>query len=329
MIDTNLNNTSDNQLNNSEVNTAEHNNDCCNKNDYAVVEFKGHRRLIFSNKNNIAINKGDKVLVQLASGIDLGTVIFTKGADCEYITKRNVSDTSNIVVRLADNNDLDKEFLNRYDEPDIIFRTNEMAQNFEINMKIVDAEWQFDKQKLTIYFTAPDRVDFRELVKELARQFKTRIELRQINSREETRRLGSGVGCCGQPICCTSCLFDFNQVTIEHARIQQLSNNVTKLSGRCGRLKCCLLYEYEYYAEELKNYPEINSTVKLDDGEGIMNKIDIFKHNVNVFNTTLKKNITFSLEEIKKYVDEGKVTPPVSSEFKLDENIDEDLILDE
>ncbi len=296
---------------------------------FAVIEFKGHRYLPFVNKNKLKLNKGDKVLVQLDSGIDIGSVVFTKNSNCISICNRDTSEISNFIIKIADNNDLDKEYINRYDEPDVVLKTNEMALDFEINMKIVDAEWQFDKQKLTIYFTAPDRVDFRELVKEFARQFKTRIELRQINSREETRRLGCGIGCCGQTMCCTSFLFDFNQVTIEHAKIQRLSNNVTKLSGNCGRLKCCLLFEYEHYEAELKKYPVLNSIIQLEDGEGILNKIDIFKKSINIYNLTQKKNLVISLGEIEKYVSEGKVMPPNPVDYKENKIFEEDIILSE
>ncbi len=284
---------------------------------FAIVEFKGHRRHTFLNNKNFEIERGTKVLLQLDSGLDLGKVVCTKNSIDSKNGNQNSSEKIFSIIKIADKADLDKEFLNRYDESDIIYKANELAQDFEINMKIVDAEWQFDRQKLTIFFTAPERVDFRELVKELARSFKTRIELRQINSREETRRLGCGIGCCGQTICCTSFLFDFNQITIEHAKLQQLSNNVTKLSGNCDRLKCCLLFEYEHYEEEMKNYPELHSTIELEDGNAVLNKIDIFQKNVSLYSLTQKKTIILSQEDLQKYIDKGKVIPPKDMDEKL------------
>lgn len=294
-----------------------------------IVEFKGHRRSAFLNTNKLNIKKGDKVAVQVDSGVDLGTVTFAKPYGCEKIHNRTVKDITHCILRVATNDDLDKEFLNRYDEPDIVFKTNEFAQNYGVDMKVVDAEWQFDKQKLTIFFTASNRVDFRELVKELARQFKTRIELRQINSREETRRIGVGIGCCGQTICCTSFLFDFNQVTIEHAKMQHLSSNVTKLSGNCGRLKCCLLFEYENYAEEMKNYPPLNSIIKMEDGDATLIKINIFDHVATLYHHSQKKHITLDREEIAEYMRTGKVSAPATQEDdKLTQLLDEDIILE-
>lgn len=318
-LSNNTNNSSNNKNNNMMTLTPES----------IIVEFKGHRRGAFLNNNNLNIKKGDKVAVQIDSGIDLGVVTFAKPCGCEKIHNKSVKDIVHSAIRIATEEDLDKEFLNRYDEPDIIFKTNEFAQNYNIDMKVVDAEWQFDKQKLTIFFTAPGRVDFRELVKELARQFKTRIELRQINSREETRRIGVGIGCCGQTICCTSFLFDFNQVTIEHAKMQHLASNVTKLSGNCGRLKCCLLFEYETYAEELQKYPPLHSIIKMDDGEATLIKIDIFKHTTTLYHHSQKKHITLNREELEKYSKDGKIIMPIIQEDdKLDKLIEEEIILE-
>lgn len=316
----------------SETNTEKNKNTDKKKNyppKFVMVEFKGHRRQVFLNSNKLNLVKGNKVLLQIESGIDLGVVVFTKNSDSSEICNKTLENDANIVIKIADNLDLDKDFLNRYDEPDIVYKSNELAQDFEIEMKVVDAEWQFDRQKLTIFFTAPDRIDFRELVKELARLFKTRIELRQINSREETRRLGCGIGCCGQPICCTSFLFDFNQVTIEHAKLQQLSSNVTKLSGNCGRLKCCLLFEYEHYASELANYPPLNSIVELEDGKAILNKIDIFTHTATLYNIDEKKTKTITQAELTKYSKNGKITYPDVSEEKTIKTIDGDIVLED
>lgn len=173
-------------------------------------------------------------------------------------------------------------------------------------MKVTDADWQLDRQRLTIYFTAPARVDFRELVKELARIFKTRIELRQISTREEAKRLG-GMGSCGRALCCSIFGNDHCHVTLEHARTQQLSNNVSKLSGYCGRLKCCLLYEFDTYVETLKDYPPLDSEIVFPEGRAKILKADIFKKQVFAYipdNCTYK---SISFQEFKKLGEEGKI----------------------
>jgi cell fate regulator YaaT (PSP1 superfamily) len=187
-------------------------------------------------------------------------------------------------------------------------------------MKITDAEWQFDKQRLTIYFTAPQRIDFRDLVKDLARIFKTRIELRQISTREETKRLGNGVGCCGLILCCNSFLHEFSHITLDHARIQQLSNNVTKLSGNCGRLKCCLLFEYQQYKTELDKYPPIGSQIILKDTNARITKIDVFKDLVFMQRADSNKIINSNLKEINEYANKGMIIyAERSDEDKYDE----------
>ncbi len=295
-----------------------------NTNTYYSVGFKGHRRDLFVNLHDFQVNKNDKVIVELETGMDIGCIMHVKNC---AVHRENI----NSIVRIATEQDLDKDFLNRYDEEDVVFKAANLVSNLCLDMKIVDAEWQFDRQKLTIFFTSPTRVDFRELIKELARQFRTRIELRQINSREETKRLGCGIGCCGQTICCTSFLFDFNQVTIDHAKVQQLSNNVTKLSGNCGRLKCCLLFEYEHYSEELEKYPPLNSIIAMEGDNAVINKIDIFKAEVTVFNLKQKKNVVLSFKDLTGYIKAGKITPP---ELSIDESLkkivaEENIVIDE
>jgi cell fate regulator YaaT (PSP1 superfamily) len=167
-------------------------------------------------------------------------------------------------------------------------------------MKLIDVEYQFDRNRLTFYFTADGRIDFRAFVRDLAKIFKTRIELWQIGVRDEARRIG-GIGSCGRALCCSTWLEKFNKVTLLHAKFQNLPLNPIKLSGQCGRLKCCLLFEMETYIEALKNFPLIDYEIQTDKGTGKIEKFDIFKNYVYVHygNDICER---FTLDEIKKYV---------------------------
>jgi cell fate regulator YaaT (PSP1 superfamily) len=303
---------------------------------FVVVEFKGNRREIFLNHNNIDLQKDDKVVVTAETGFDFGKVSFLIQSSEEKIYEKFNKDFIKTIVRLATDKDLDDDFQNKYDEKIIVEKSNLIVQSFGLEMKVTEAEWQLDKQKLTIFFTAPQRVDFRELVKDLARQFKSRIELRQISAREEVKRAGSCLGTCGQKVCCTSFLFDFIPVSVEQAKLQQLSNNVAKLSGNCRRLKCCLAYEYKDYLKEFEKYPPISSTIEFQNKIWILIKVDIFGKIVTLFNHEEKKYETLPYEELEKLVKDGKVKKPVvqvaenhKKSFITAENNDCDIIEDE
>lgn len=281
---------------------------------YAEVVFKCKKKRLYKNTNNLSLEPHEYVIAQVENGVDIGTVCsMGKDAEEKYKSSHKDEDPEMIIVRHASNDDLDRLKRNNHDEDTALDKTREMVKSFNLEMKVTAAEWQIDRQRLTIYFTAPQRIDFRELVKELARVFKTRIELRQISTREEAKRIG-GMGPCGLDLCCSSFVNEFYHITLDHAKTQQLANNVAKLSGYCGRLKCCLLYEHNTYIEEYKNYPPLNSTVQLSDGTGRLVKIDIFKKQVTlqVNNNGVYRN--FSQEEINKYSEDGKVKAPVGEE---------------
>ena len=295
---------------------------------FGFVEFKGHRRELFLNHNNIKIKSGDKVVVTAESGFDLGKVLLVSQSKENEICKKFNKTVTKTIVNKATEQDLDKEFSNRESEKNIVSQSNIIVQSFALEMKIIDAEWQFDRQKLTIFFTAQSRIDFRELVKELARQFKTRIELRQISAREETKRIGNSVGCCGKTLCCTSFLSDFNKVTAEHAKVQLLSTNSSKLSGNCRQLKCCMAFEYENYKEELEKYPELNSTIETKTEKFLVSKIDIYKKLVTLFNENIRKFETVDYETLQKIIKDGKIIPPAIVENKKI-IIDDDVVLED
>lgn len=281
------------------------------------VLFKGNRRGFYISTGFDDIQPDDKIVVEADNGIDLGIVTFI-GASAKARVRccHKARVIKHKVVRIADDKDLERYFINTAEEPGVVKKTRELVAQFNLDMKVTEAEWQLDRQRLTIYFTAPQRIDFRELVKELARIFKTRIELRQISTREETKRMGTGFGPCGLNLCCTSFLADFNHITLEHARIQQLSNNVAKLSGYCGRLKCCLLYELDTYIEAFKNYPQIHSRIETDEGIAKLVKVDIFRHISTLYYPEIGKYRHISYEELQNYMKNNKILPPEEEDLR-------------
>ena len=277
---------------------------------FVEVLFKSQRRRLYANKNNLKVVEPEYVLVEVENGMDLGTVTAAGKQGMEKFKVNYKSAEPNLsVLRHASKEDIEKYKANRAEEADVIEKTKTLVERFNLDMKITDSEWQFDRQRLTIYFTAPQRIDFRELVKELARLFKTRIELRQISTREEAKRIG-GIGPCGRRLCCTCLCDDFCHVTLDHARTQQLSNNVAKLSGYCGRLKCCLLYEFDTYVEAFKKYPPLDYVIELPEGRADIVKVDIFKDllYLHVKSAGAYKSITY--QELEDLTKQNKVMPP-------------------
>jgi cell fate regulator YaaT (PSP1 superfamily) len=242
------------------------------------VVFKGERRAIYRNRNEIDINEGDAVVVEAERGEDLGRVSLV-GALVKL--KRGKGDAKGI-VRMAIDKDMNQHNANLQKENDAYKVCREKIKHYNLDMKLVDVEMQFDGSKITFYFTAAQRVDFRELVKDLASVYRTRIELRQIGVRDEAKRV-SGFGICGRKQCCSAFLNEFEQINTQMAKDQQISLNPSKISGNCGRLLCCLRYEKEFYQAVFKEYPPIESKVKITgkDGkekDGMLTFINVFKN---------------------------------------------------
>jgi cell fate regulator YaaT (PSP1 superfamily) len=235
------------------------------------VVFKGERRAIYRNRNNIDINEGESVVVEAERGQDMGTV--SLAGDLVRL-KRGKGETRSI-IRKAVPEDLQTLAKNKEKEKDAFRLCKEKIKVFKLDMKLVAVELQFDGSKLTFYFTAAQRVDFRELVKDLASVYRTRIELRQIGVRDEAKRI-CGFGVCGRKQCCCAFLNEFEQITTQMAKNQQIALNPTKISGNCGRLLCCLRYEDGLYQELFKAYPEIGSKVIVNGKTGVLHHIDIF-----------------------------------------------------
>ncbi|MCF7798057.1 MAG: Signal peptidase-like protein [Candidatus Marinimicrobia bacterium] len=288
---------------------------------FVKVEFKGNRREIFLNDTETGLRAGDYAVVEVESGLDLGT-IRTRGCgkgNCDGNCQEKSgekgngnsikttgpalaepahsgngngnheadtdSDSTNGVVRrilrVANHEEINRLMENRKAEDAALVECEQLVQHHGLNMKLVDVEYQFDRKKITFFYTADERVDFRQLVKDLASIFRTRIEMRQIGARDEARRIG-GVGSCGQELCCTRFMEGFEPINTQYAKDQNLPINPSKLSGACGKLKCCLRFEWDFYAESLKDFPSPGIPVELPNGIGTICSNDILNRRVTV-----------------------------------------------
>lgn len=271
------------------------------------VSFKNKRKSLYLNENKLALLNYQYIIVNVENGIDIGTIVsFGKCAEAKMHSKYHDKEPIYTLNRHPKLEDMEKHKQNLDDITDVLFTSREYVEKNELDMKITDAEWQFDRLRLTIFFTAPMRIDFRQLVKDLARIFRTRIELRQISSREEAKRIG-GMGSCGRVLCCASFACEHCHVTLEHAKTQQLPNNVTKLSGYCGRLKCCLLYEFKTYVDTFQKYPPMDSVINFPEGRARIFKADIFKELVFAYIPEVSTYKTISFQEFCELHQQGKV----------------------
>ena len=252
------------------------------------VRFRTAGKVYFFDPLQFEIKRGDHVIVETARGIEFGTVV----SGVHEVEEDKVIQPLKPVIRIANERDKEQEASNKLREREAYKICLEKIRKHELEMKLIDAEYTFDNNKVLFYFTADGRIDFRELVKDLASVFKTRIELRQIGVRDETKIMG-GIGICGRPLCCHSYLSDFVPVSIKMAKEQNLSLNSAKISGTCGRLMCCLNYEYQTYEEELRLTPPVGSRVKTPDGAGIVTEITPLTGMLKVSLTDKQGNVTF------------------------------------
>ena len=236
------------------------------------VIFKGERRAIYRNRSDLDINEGDSVIVEAERGDDFGRVSLV-GALVKL--KRGKGETKGI-IRTAIEKDIATLKSNEEKEREAFKICKQKIKDYNLEMKLIDVEMQFDGSKITFFFTAAQRVDFRELVKDLAGVYRTRIELRQIGVRDEAKRI-SGYGVCGRKQCCSAFLTEFEQITTQMAKDQQISLNPAKISGNCGRLLCCLRYEENNYAEAFGNFPQLGCACSIDGKPGTLSYINIFK----------------------------------------------------
>lgn len=248
--------------------------------DVVEIRFKNSRKEFYRNVNNLTLNVGDIVATESSPGHDIGVVSITGELVRLQLKKKSMSyDSTEIkkIYRKAKQQDIDKWREAQKLEVDTMFKARTLALKLGLQMKISDVEFQGDKSKAVFYYTADGRVDFRELIKVLADEFKVRIEMKQIGARQEAARLGA-IGSCGRELCCSTWLNDFRTVSTSAARYQQLSLNPLKLAGQCGKLKCCLNYELDSYLDALKEFPEIdNRRLATEKGFAFHQKTDIFK----------------------------------------------------
>jgi cell fate regulator YaaT (PSP1 superfamily) len=246
--------------------------------DLVEVRFKNSRKDFFRVPPDLELTVGDMVAVEASPGHDIG-IVGTTGdlVRFQMIKKRVNPEGEDVkkVYRKARLTDVEKWISSVETENATMFKAREVANRLDLQMKINDVEIQGDGTKAIFYYTADDRVDFRELIKLLAEEFKTRIEMRQIGARQEASRLG-GIGTCGRELCCATWINDFHSVSTNAARVQQLSLNPQKLAGQCGKLKCCLNYEYETYLDALKDFPNNEVILKTKKGDAAHQKTDIF-----------------------------------------------------
>ena len=264
-----------------------------------IVEFKGNRRSMYKSPDNLDVVIGKYVIVQAERGEDIG-LVRRKALPDECNQDKQLLN----IVRLAIESDIDRLQFNRQKETESKEECLQFIEKHRLKMKLVDVEYQYDCNKITFYFTAEKRVDFRELVKDLAATFRTRIELRQIGVRDEAKRLG-GYGICGKEQCCSGFLDDFNTISTQMARTQNLALNPQKISGNCGRLLCCLQYEQKFYEETISQYPPLNCRCLFEGAECTVRKCNIFHEKIAIsFEDAGQKVI--SLSEYKRAVKRGK-----------------------
>ncbi len=241
------------------------------------VRFKKLGKIYFFNPKGLRIRKGDKVIVETAQGEEYGEVMISN----RWVEDDKIITPLKKVVRIANYKDHRHYEECRKKEKEAFSVCLKKIKEHKLDMTLTDVEYKFDNSKILFYFTADGRIDFRELVKDLAAIYKMRIELRQIGVRDEVKRIG-GNGICGRELCCCSFLSDFETVSIKMAKEQNMSLNPSKISGNCGRLMCCLKYENDVYEEKLSRLPNIGAIVKTEDGEGEVESIETLKERVRV-----------------------------------------------
>jgi len=246
--------------------------------DFIEVKFKGERKVWYANPLQFPFRVGDVVVVEAEKGEDFGRVNQVKLPARVTISP---NDSLRKTLRKAGENDVIRYQGNRVAEQRALELCRQKVDQHKLVMKVADCEYQLDGNKITFYFTADKRVDFRELVKDLAAVYHTRIELRQIGVRDEAKRMG-GYGVCGRKLCCSAWIDEFAPITTQAAKEQNLPLNPNKLAGVCGRLKCCLMYERDFYNQAIAQFPELAKPIKTEKGEGLILKIDIFKDTFTV-----------------------------------------------
>ena len=284
--------------------------------DIVEVRFKNGRKHFYKNSKNLSINIGDVIAVESSPGHDIGTISLTGELVKVQMRKKDIgfdSEEVKQIYRKASQKDIDTWSSVRNKEQELQQKSRLIINRLGLQMKLSDVEYQGDGNKATFYYTADDRVDFRQLIKELATTFRLRVEMKQVGLRQEAARLG-GIGSCGRELCCSTWLTDFRSVNTSSARYQQLSLNPQKLAGQCGKLKCCLNYELDSYLDAIKGFPKTDTWLQTTKGVGVFQKMDIFK---GLFWYAYKDNpihwITLKVDQVNEIIEINRQGKKVDS----------------
>ncbi len=267
------------------------------------IQFYNSNFIYYFKYGKYVLEIGDFCIVKTSLGLDIGKVV----TQAIYLKPEELEEPLKKIVRKATKEDFEKWKQIQVDEQEAYRICQEKIKKYHLDMHLINCKYLFDKSRLIFYFYADNRIDFRELVKDLAVQFKTKIELKQIGVRDKAKMVG-GLGICGRPLCCSSFLTDFKPVPINIAKMQSVALNLAKISGNCGRLKCCLNFEAEYYLEELKKYPKLGSQVQTKEGkEGKVIEVNALSRYIIIEtleredNENIRNRIKIPIEEWQKY----------------------------
>ncbi|MDV7696830.1 regulatory iron-sulfur-containing complex subunit RicT [Chryseobacterium soli] len=278
-----------------------------NRCDLVEVRFKNDRKSFYKNVNNIPLHIGSIVTVESSPGHDVGVVSLTGELVKIQMKKKKFPEESILkIYRQANQKDLEVWQEARKKEDSVKIEARKIAQRIGLEMKVTDVEYQGDASKVTFYYTADNRIDFRQLIKDYAGAFRTKIDMKQIGFRQEAAKVG-GIGSCGRELCCSTWLTDFRSVNTNVARYQQLSINPQKLAGQCGKLKCCLNYELDSYLDTLSNFPSSSTTLDTEKGRAFCIKIDVFKR--KMWFAYIDNSVAwydFDIELVKKLIAKNK-----------------------
>ena len=282
-------------------------NPASNRFDFVEVRFKNDRKSFYKNVNNIPLHIGSVVTVESSPGHDIGVVSLTGELVKIQMKKKKFSEESALkIYRQSNQKDIEVWQEVRKKEDNVKIEARKIAQRLGLEMKVTDVEYQGDASKVTFYYTADNRIDFRQLIKDYAGAFRTKIDMKQIGFRQEAAKVG-GIGSCGRELCCSTWLTDFRSVNTNVARYQQLSINPQKLAGQCGKLKCCLNYELDSYLDALSNFPSSSTTLDTEKGRAFCIKIDVFKK--KMWFAYVENSIAwydFDIDLVKKLISKNK-----------------------
>ncbi|MDQ1098375.1 MULTISPECIES: PSP1 domain-containing protein [Chryseobacterium] len=283
------------------------NNPAPNRCDFVEVRFKNDRKSFYKNVNNIPLHIGSVVTVESSPGHDVGVVSLTGELVKIQMKKKRFSEESALkIYRQSNQKDIEVWQEARKKEDSVKIEARKIAHRLGLEMKVTDVEYQGDASKVTFYYTADNRVDFRQLIKDYAAAFRTKIDMKQIGFRQEAAKVG-GIGSCGRELCCSTWLTDFRSVNTNVARYQQLSINPQKLAGQCGKLKCCLNYELDSYLDALHDFPPSSTTLETEKGKAFCIKIDVFKK--KMWFAYVENSIAwydFDIDLVKKLISKNK-----------------------